>query len=258
MVDRLKLKCVIVRLMTDGEHQVICSIEHPFFDVISNSTRRQVMRLIACEHNYGNRIANILNLSTPAIHRHLKFLEGNESNPLPIIRSSMKTKESYSGKKGGEATLYEMSATLGLFYIVMPNYVHSHILGPSGQEGMEEEIPENLKSLKAKLPTGAEGENLAKRISYYNLTQSVAESNRRILELEMALMDEMKKKDQLMKEVDDILMGEPDLEYNDRVILRAITCLGEKCSSNLTHLMNLNYSLLSDYVSSLRARNWVE
>ena len=61
-----------------------------------------------------------------------------------------------------------------------------------------------------------------------------------------------------MSDVDDILKAEENLEYEDRVILRAITCLGAKCSADLTHFLNMdNYELIR-YVDRLRQKGWME
>ncbi len=238
------------------QNSLICSIEHPLFDSISNVTRRQILRLIACEHNYGNRIANILDVSSPAIHRHLSQLESDEN--IKLIEASKVTKESFSGKKGAEATLYKISETIGLFFVILPNYVHNHIIARGDNRGVVKNIPEGLKTISPSFPTGNEGEKLERKIKFYNLYKVVQESNKRIESLERQLMDELENKNSLMGEIDELLKEDSELSYEDRVILRAITCLGKHCSSDLSHLMNLDMAMLQMFVESLRERNWIE
>ena len=47
----------------------LSAIDHPIFQMISNSTRRKLLQLIACDKHYGNHLAKILNVSIPTAHR---------------------------------------------------------------------------------------------------------------------------------------------------------------------------------------------
>lgn len=253
----------------DVDTNLICEIDHPLFDIIDNVTRRQVLRLIACEHNYGNRIAKLLDVSTPAIHRHLKFLKGNNPGELALIKPKATTKESYSGHKGGEATLYEVDAKVGLFFTIFPNFVHSHIVNV-GDKGVKKvdasETPKELqnlrpisnKKLKEKLEKGEIDEISESNLKLNHIYKTVQKFNKKVIELQEELMEVLSIKNDFMGEVDEILKAEENLEYEDRVILRAVTCLGSKCSQDLTHFLNMdNYDLIR-YVDRLREKGWME
>ncbi|MCY3413885.1 MAG: hypothetical protein INQ03_19735 [Candidatus Heimdallarchaeota archaeon] len=269
---------------------LVCEIDHPLFDIIDNVTRRQILRLIACEHNYGNRIANILDLSTPAIHRHLKYLQGNNPGELSLIIEGEKTKLSASGHKGGEAQLYKVNANIGLFFHIFPNFVHNHIVELNNDqetvvreenkdttlrylEPMESKVEldadelNNLLDILKNIPNRTEkqkekdlnkiGDDKLKGI-FHSIYLSVQKHNKRIRELEEEMMDILSIKNEFMELVDIILKAQPDLEYEDRVILRAITCLGKQCSADLSHLMNMDTYMIERYVAGLRERKWIK
>ena len=274
----------------NNDTSLICEIDHPFFNIIDNLTRRQILRLIACEHNYGNRIANILDLSTPAIHRHLKYLQGDNPGNIPIIGITRTTKTSHSGHKGGEANLLEIKSKIGLFFHIFPNYIHSHLLELDDDQprlmnstrdnstledlepfdnGLELDNLE-LSNIFAEIREIAEGnpENLSKikeiipdeklRAAFFSIYNTIQRQNKAIRDLEDQLMGIMGIKNDFMEIVDVILKGQNDLSYEDRVILRAISCLGKQCSSDLSHLMNLDTYTIEKYVDVLKEKQWLK
>ncbi|MHA2098851.1 MAG: ArsR/SmtB family transcription factor [Candidatus Kariarchaeaceae archaeon] len=246
--------------MPDSEN-LVCDISHPIFDIIENITRRQVLRLIACEHNYGNRIANILNLSTPAVHRHLKILTGNTGNSVPIISTKEKRKKSYSGYKGAEAVLYEINSKKGLFFSIFPNFIHSQIYSEDGDGGymLEKTETKKIESLRSLKPFNSETtDNKEAKSEFVDLYNKIQNYNEEILNLEVQLMDILDKKNDLMGDLDKEISKHEDLYYEHRVILRAITCLGEKCADDLSHLLNMDENLILNYVNDLVGKNWLE
>ncbi|OLS29025.1 MAG: hypothetical protein HeimC2_02200 [Candidatus Heimdallarchaeota archaeon LC_2] len=244
----------------DPAENLICDITHPIFDIIENITRRQVLRLIACEHNYGNRIANILNLSTPAVHRHLKILLGKKQESINVISEKKKTKESYSGRKGAEATLYEIKSKAGLFFSIFPNFVHSqiYVLDDNGKGSLESSKKEKSGDFEFVKPYKPKKEGMKQRKKFLNLYNTVQDYNKKILELESELMDVLNKKNDSMGELDEEILQQEDLEYEHRVIMRAITCLGEKCSDDLSHLLNMDDKMIAKYIDDLKEKKWLE
>ena len=61
-----------------------------------------------------------------------------------------------------------------------------------------------------------------------------------------------------MGELDQEIAKHNDLEYEHRVILRAITCLGEKCADDLSHLLNMDESIILMHVDKLISKKWLE
>lgn len=281
----------VTNLDTQESSHLICDIDHPVFDIVDNDTRRKILRLIACEHNYGNRIANILNLSTPAIHRHLKYLSGKNPGDISLIDVYQKTNLSHSGHKGGEAQLYKIKAKIGMFFHIFPNYVHNHIIElDEGQEPVlkatresydtfdnlePEEAKTELdeKDLKAILTElreiSEEPEEIKKEstqkigdenlfAAFRHIYETLQKQNDKIRELEEQLLDLMSIKNDFMGILDNILQSQQDLGYEERVILRAITCLGKRCSADLSHLMNLDQYMIDRYISGLKEKNWLK
>lgn len=239
---------------------LICDISHPIFDVIENITRRQVLRLIACEHNYGNRIANILNLSTPAVHRHLKILLGKDGESIAIISEAAKTHESFSGRKGAEATVYQINFKAGLFFSIFPNFIHSqvYVMDQEGKRVLEKDESDLTEDLKYLSPYKPKKEGMHRRQKFLKLYNKIQEHNLTILKLETDLMDVLNEKNELMGQLDEEILQQEDLEYEHRVILRAITCLGEKCSNDLSHLLNMDDKIIGRFIDELEEKKWLE
>ena len=93
-----------------------CDFNPPIMSIIDSETRCHILRLIANEPNYGNRLASILKLSCPSIHRHLKRMQHFEvgDGEIKVLGAKETTSESYSGHKGAQATLYEIISQTGL------------------------------------------------------------------------------------------------------------------------------------------------
>jgi predicted transcriptional regulator len=247
------------------DQEFVCDINHPLFNVIDNPTRRQILRLIACEHNYGNRIASILNLSTPAIHRHLKFLLGESNDAVPIIQKGLKTKQSFSGRKGGEATLYEINSKMGLFFGIFSNFIHSQVYQIT--DGNKISIAETRSSthdaellgLSPPTPSNSPETRIEELQSdFYTAFEKIQEYNQQIIVLQKELMMVLNEKNDYMNEVDKLVKEAEVLNYEERVLLRAITCLGPECSSDLSHLLNLDNAIIKTYVNKLRNENWLK
>ncbi len=241
--------------------EFVCDIEHPVFNIIDNSTRRKILRLIACESNYGNRIANMLNISSPTVHRHLKFLLGEKEDTFPIIKEVERTKDSYSGKKGGEAFVYEIDTNLGIFMGIFPNFVHSQIFQVDKQ-GKQTTISKpvedrasyvNLKGLK---PNFSELKT-KKQEKFNELYDKIQKYNLDIIDKQRALMDTYMEKNELMGELDELMMSTEEVDQEKRLLLRAITCLGPECSSDLSHFLHMDDYLVFKHVEELRKIGWL-
>ena len=47
------------------------------------------------------------------------------------------------------------------------------------------------------------------------------------------------------------------LNYEERALLRVLTCLGPGCVSDLPQMLHLDDSIISDYIKKLKAENWL-
>lgn len=243
--------------------EFVCDIEHPVFNIIDNATRRKILRLIACESNYGNRIANMLNISSPTVHRHLKFLLGEKDDTFPIIREVERTKDSYSGKKGGEAFVYEINTNLGIFMGIFPNFVHSQIFQVD-EDGKQTNITDPVEdrasfvNLKGLTPNFEELKN-KKQEKFNELYKKIQVYNKDIIVKQRALMDTYMEKNDLMGELDELMksVDVKEVDPEKRLLLRAITCLGPECSSDLSHFLHMDDYLVFKHVQELRQIGWL-
>lgn len=254
----------MIELMKDMVDQIDCNLDHPIFEVLESETRRHILRLIACEHNYGNRIASILGMSTPAVHRHLKILQGEANRKgrksLPIISQSEKSVESYSGHKGAEATLYQIQSEIGIFFGIFPNFIHSQIFkvddtgNVTSYRASSSDTDYFLLRPPLKLPNRSNSDSS----KYRDLYDKVQGYNKRIISLQKELMEVLHKKNNLMEEVDKIFKDDTELDFEDRVIMRAITCLGPECSSNLAEILKMDNVMVNKHVESILDKGFLE
>lgn len=235
--------------------RIDCDLDHPIFNVIESDTRRQILRLIACEHNYGNRIASILGLSTPAVHRHLKLLQTQiDDEDGTLIKVSEKSSESYSGHKGAEATLYQIDKKVGIFFGIFPNFIHSQVfkVAENGEvtASRSQEYENDYFALKPPIPKTDEAGNYING-EFYNLYQVVQDYNEQIVNLQKKMMELMYKKNDVMDQVDKIFLDNEDLDFEARVIMRAITCLGPDCASSLANILNMENVVVDNHISNI-------
>ena len=231
----------------------VCNISHPIFSTTGNETRREILRLIACEHNYGNRIASILNKSRPAIHRHLKYLEDEG-----FITQSTKTNQSFSGYKGAEATLFEINSNLNVFFSLQPNFVHSHIIETDVNGNIVENMYEDYNQAEY-IPSKniGEGKNAELKTEFAKIFQKVQHMNSQIIVFEEQMAKVMAEKNQTMQSLDELIRKSEDLTYEERVVLRGLTCLGPSCIPNLADILNESQFMIEDIVSKLITKGWI-
>jgi predicted transcriptional regulator len=243
-----------------------CSLDHPIYDLLSNKTRLEILRMIACEHNYGSRIASLLGISAPAIHRHLKFLSQLRTDPNGLdfffIKEMKKTKESYSGYKGAEATHYEIGTKMYLSFALYPNFMQSHSFLEDAEGNISAEITDD--SLKGSF-IGTDGtdsdknENIEYKKAikrYSSLFKRIQKKNSRIKELEAEIMDILDEKNDLMKKMDHAIMNVERLSFDERVSLRLLACQGPICIPNLPELLKQDVNVTMKNLKVLEKNGW--
>ncbi len=237
-----------------------CSLDHPIFEILSNKTRLEILRMIACEQNYGSRIASILNISAPAIHRHLKFLsqdmKDDNMEDFSYIKPSYKTSESYSGHKGAEATVYEIGTKMYFSFALYPNFIQSHAflvaaeasLSDNNSNNIEDEILDYKKDMKH-ISNG--------RIEEYSkLFSKIQEKNEKIRTLESQIMNILEEKNELMKDIDSSIQKSSSLSFDERVSLRLMACQGPVCIPNLPELLRQDVEVTKKNLLNLKLRGW--
>ena len=254
----------MLETMKDMIDQIDCNLDHPIFEVLESETRRHILRLIACEHNYGNRIASILGMSTPAVHRHLKILQGEANRKgrksLPIISQSEKSVESYSGYKGAEATLYQIKSQIGIFFGIFPNFIHSQIfrVNDKGEVTSYRASNSDTDFFLLRPPQKMPSSSSSNSTQYLDLYDKVQEYNKKIIVLQKELMEVLHEKNKVMEDVDKIINSENELDFEDRVIMRAITCLGPECSSNLAEILKMDDVMVNKHVEKILEKGFLE
>ncbi|MFX1544941.1 MAG: ArsR/SmtB family transcription factor [Promethearchaeota archaeon] len=250
-------------------------MNHPIYDVLSNKTRLEILRIIACEHNYGSRIASILNVSAPAIHRHLKFLsqtmKDQDMKNFTFINPSYKTTESFSGYKGAEATIYEIGTKIYLSFALYPNFTHSHIYQSSVSDDLQESninpVPNNSTPPKNKpFTSDKENKEMEKEdISYSKslnkfseLYKQIQVKNQHIRDLEEKIIEEFEEKNKIMKEIDKVILEHSSLNFDERVSLRALACQGSRCLPNLPELLKKDVEIVKKVLRNIKSKGWFD
>ena len=227
--------------------QKLCNLYHPIFDLMGTTTRREIVRLISCEHNYGNQLAKILDVSNPTVHRHLKKLVDDG-----ILEEQGRTSESYSGHKGGEAVKYEITQSTNLFLSISPHLVHAHILEIDKNGDLVKNEP--LNKINYQFKDNNDSKNMT---NYVNLAHQSQQLNNEILELEQQLMDKLQKKNKVMQEIDNHLNA-AKLNFRERIILRALACLGPGCYDDIAKILNADQIMIEHMLKNLEDKQWIE
>ncbi|MFX1254113.1 MAG: hypothetical protein ACFFCZ_21045 [Promethearchaeota archaeon] len=246
-----------------------CSLKHPLYTIISNKTRLEIIRTIVCEKNYGSRIASILKISAPAIHRHMRFLsktfKDQDKEPITFIRPSYRTIKSYSGYKGAEATVYELGAKIYLSLALYPNFVNTHVFSTSldndrSQESSTFPVPNKETSFENHKDNNVEREISEKEIMkrFSELYTKTQEKNQEIKDLEQKLLEVFEEKDKIMKEMDDIILRSSQLTFDERVSLRTLACQGPDCIRMLPEILKKDKEIAQKVLRDLRDNGWFE
>ena len=238
-----------------------CSLNHPIFDILSNKTRLEILRMIACEQNYGSRIASILNMSAPAIHRHLKFLsqdmKDDNMKDFSFIKPSYTTSESYSGYKGAEATIYEIGTKIYFSFALFPNFIQSHAFLVEATESLSKESNNSEKAIKRDSDKKKTTKNSSEGINGFSeLFQHIQEKNDKISSLEKQIMDVLVEKNELMGQLDKSILQNPTLSFDERVSLRLLACQGPICIPNLPELLSQDVEITTKNLKKLHQMGW--
>ncbi len=235
-----------------------CSLDHPIFEILSNKTRLEILRMIACEQNYGSRIASILNISAPAIHRHLKFLsqvmKDDNMNDFTYIKPSYTTSESYSGHKGAEATVYEIGTKMYFSFALYPNFIQSHafLVGSDGALNSNNTDEKNSSRIGKKENEPSDGS----MEEYSQLFNQIQEKNEKIRYLESEIMNILEEKNELMKDIDSSIQKSSSLSFDERVSLRLMACQGPICIPNLPELLRQDVEITRRNLMNLQIKGW--
>jgi predicted transcriptional regulator len=93
--------------------------------------------------------------------------------------------------------------------------------------------------------------------NYIQLFDELKEINDDIIDLEKQLVKKMMKKNDLMEKVDNLMEERVELNFHQRIMLRAIACLGPDCVKDLPALLNLERVMVDHYLDILTSKNWL-
>jgi predicted transcriptional regulator len=218
--------------------------------------------MIACEQNYGSRLASILNLSAPAIHRHLKFLsqemkDDNMKN-FSFIKPSYTTSESYSGYKGAEATIYEIGTKIYFSFVLYPNFIQSHAFLVDSNSNLTNQTDKIVESpVERNSETSQHPEKGTEEVKEFStIFEQVQKKNDKIRELEKQIIEILEEKNSLMQKIDKSILKQPTLSFDERVSLRLLACQGPICIPNLPELLKQDVEITTKNLNSLKQRGW--
>lgn len=242
-----------------------CSLSSPIYDLLSNKTRLEILRMIACEKNYGSRLASILRISPPAVHRHLKILsqslKDKDVDEFAFLRPSYRTSESYSGYKGAEATMYEIGTKLYLAFTIYPNFVHSHAFvmplknSESVKSSSSRKTDEKTSAKEITQSKKSHDEKIRKDFS--KIFDEIQRKNNKINQLEHEMLEIFEEKDRLMQDLDTAILEKTDLDFDERVSMRTLACQGPSCYPNLPEILKKDEEVVKKILKNLALDNWI-
>ncbi len=226
---------------------------HPLIEIISNETRLKILKLIASESNYGNRLAQILNLSTPAVHKHIKKLKEN------VLEISKRDKTSFSGNKGGESTHYKINLRSGLVFAVFPQYVHLNFYNYTKDDKIiqptiiPDEVDAQLFGVEFKNAdtTGKGDDNLGQKIKEIHTIEQ------QIISKENDLMRLLAEKNEAIEQAFSQIDLESALDYDERIILKSVVSYGISSLREISNLLSKSEEETLKIVLSLKQKGWI-
>ncbi|MCY3413875.1 MAG: ArsR family transcriptional regulator [Candidatus Heimdallarchaeota archaeon] len=240
-----------------------CDIDHPILSIIDSETRRHIIHLLATEKNYGNRLASILNLSSPAIHRHLKRLQKhqNESTSVSILGTKEKTRESFSGYKGAKATIFEIISNLTLFFGIFPNFIHSQVVEilSDGQRKTRRIDPDNFDPnlFGVKIQRGESLKDCVGEDCFDTHVEKINEINKQISDHQDFLMDLLYLKNEVIEKIFMIIEEAEDLSFEERVVLKSLIAYGFNNIKLIANLLNTDENEIRFHIEKLKKKKWI-
>ncbi len=237
----------------------INNFSHPIFTTIGSSTRRKMLRLIANEKTYGNRLASTLGLSTPAIHRHMKHLEG-EVNSYPLVKKLISSPLSFSGRMGAKAAYYGINEKVNLFFSINKNFIHSHIFEIDKSNNL---IPgfvhdDRFSDFNYLKPARDFHEDDKSRRLISESYDKICKINEEVLELEKKMASLLNEKDRILEDTSILINTHKDINYEKRVILKSLLNLGIICTACISNITNIQPTILESEIDLLIKDKWLE
>lgn len=236
----------------------INNFSHPIFSIIGSSTRRKMLRLIANEKTYGNRLASTLGLSTPAIHRHMKYLEGEENN-YPLVKKLISSPLSFSGRMGAKAAYYGINEKVNLFFSIYKNFIHSHIYEIDKSNNL---VPgfvhdDRFTDFTYLQPVKKYEANDKTREIIDKSYDEVIEINKEVLELEKKMTVLLHKKDKILEDASILINIHEDINYEKRTILKSLLNISVICTGCISNRSNIAPSVIESEINTLIRDKWL-
>ena len=236
----------------------INNFSHPIFSIIGSSTRRKMLRLIANEKTYGNRLASTLGLSTPAIHRHMKYLEGEE-NHYPLVKKLISSPLSFSGRMGAKAAYYGINEKVNLFFSIYKNFIHSHIYEIDKSNNL---VPgfvhdDRFTDFTYLQPATDFDKNDKTRMTISESYHEVDKINNEVLELEKKMASLLHQKDKILEDASILINTHEEINYEKRTILKSLLNIGVICTACMSNRSNIAPSVLESEINTLIKDKWL-
>ena len=217
-----------------------------------------------------------MGLSSQAIHRHLKYMQNPMEDMGSIIKESLRTRHSYSGFKGAEATIYEINKKLYLSFGIFPNLMHVKIYDIDELPEIDKElhlapqpqaIPSKLQKLLDRkidpdlldktiiqpiLETSTESEEASAIIAHLlkKIKAKVESLNNRLAFHEKAIAAILSEKNIIMELLNEIMEKE-GLDFMERLLLRNYICTGEQCFTDISQIFDKDEEELQKQLEQL-------
>jgi predicted transcriptional regulator len=217
-----------------------------------------MLRLIANEKTYGNRLASTLGLSTPAIHRHMKYLEGFE-NQYPLVKKLISSPLSFSGRMGAKAAYYGINERVNVFFSIYKNFIHSHIFEIDKSNNL---VPgfvhdDRFTDFTYLQPAKDYDEHDKTRKVIAESYDKINEINAEVLELERQIASLLHQKDKLLEDTSILINTHEDINYEKRTILKSLLNLGVICTACMSNRSNIAPSVIESEINSLIKGKWL-
>ncbi|MEM1658569.1 MAG: helix-turn-helix domain-containing protein [Candidatus Jordarchaeales archaeon] len=203
------------------------------FYILSNPTRRLLLKLLSICPHYPFQLARLLNISQKAVMDHLKVLE----------EKGLVVKLGYEKSSvGPERTYYGINSFLLLDFSVAPSLYELKILEAKREKESTEPILGALEELTFKLK---------------ELVKKLEEINSKLRDLERERVKLLSAKQKVNIKISD-LINQLGLDYLEKLVLSLLVMKGKANIEEISEELDLREKVVENCLKRLEERNLVE
>lgn len=215
------------------------------FEIVGNEARRKILRLLVLEPHYVSQLSKLLNISQPAILKHMKILEEKGI----VIRKVQQASES---NKGPDRHFFSINKSFAIMFSLSPYNLRENVYNT-------DDVPTDfsLDDIQKRI----DGEEvISRKVGIVN--SEIEKINKEMMNLERTYIELEKKRNSLLKITNSIIEDSDDLQrsemYEARQLLRKHVCESRTCVQEISNLLNKKEKEIEKALKDLSEKDYIE